>query len=199
MLRGSVLRKLVTVAGIAVLPALYVRTFVLLPLHVPTESMVPAVLPGDHVLVDRLAYVDVGILPRRHPRRGDVVVLRSPRPPHPLLVKRCVGLPGDRIERRGGVLLVDGRAIDASWATNGATNRASNPAADGPRGDFPPVRLGAREIFLLGDQPGRSVDSRRWGAVDENRLVGRAVLVYWSMAPASGHPAGWDRIIEPIR
>ena len=177
-------RELARIGGVATLLALYVRTFLWLPLHVSSESMVPTLLPGDHVMVDRLASVHAaGVLPGGGPRRGDVLVLRAPEGPDHLVVKRCVALPGEEIERRSGQLLVNGRAIDAEWATR-------------PGADFSPVRVGPGQIFVLGDQPSRSVDSRTWGPVDADSYMGRAVVVYWSTS--SRERVGWDRLARSL-
>lgn len=171
------------IACVATLLAIFVRTFIAVPLHVPTDSMVPALLPGDHVLVDRLASIGgLGLLPGDGlPRRGDILVLRAPDPPTRLVVKRCVALPGERIERRAGRLLVDGRVIDAPWA-------------DRVGADFAPVWVGPDQLFVLGDHPSASIDSRRWGAVSTGSRVGRVTLIYWSTA--SPERVGWDRLDE---
>lgn len=144
--------------------------------------MVPALLPGDHVLVDRQAYVAVGRfsapLPPRSPRRGDVVVFR--RPGDVLLVKRVVALPGEIVEIEDGQLWINGE-------------RRSEPWARALQGRIHPLRLRSREIYVIGDQHSRSRDSRHWGPARIEWLRGRAELIYWSSARLDSS-GGWGKI-----
>lgn len=161
---------------------LFVQTFLVGALEVESASMEPALLPGDHVIVDRQAYryaSDVPwLMPSRSPRLGDVVVLR--RPGGVVLVKRVVALPGDIVEVAGGLLRVNGEVSGERWQAVSAER-------------IFPLRLRSREVFVLGDQRAKSRDSRHWGPAKLDWLEGRAVLIYWSQAQA-GSEDGWGKI-----
>lgn len=167
---------------------------------IPSGSMRPTLLEGDVVLVNRLAYdlklplTDVVLLPLAEPRRGDVVTLSSPAG-GTRLIKRIVGLPGDRVAMRDGVLVLNGRPQACSGAqTRGETiapgwvvdaRRATEDLDGRPhpvqflpalpaRRDFAEVRVPAGQYFLLGDNRDNSEDSRFLGSVPRERLIGRA-------------------------
>ncbi len=133
---------------------------------VASRSMAPTLLPEDYVLVDRLVY-DL-----RSPHRGDLVVFRFAQTGDRLFLKRIVGLPGDIIEERGGQFRVEptlpaGAEVmpQASQATGSASLRRRVPPG---------------ELFVLGDNPGTSLDSRTWGTVKFRDVVGKALLICWS-------------------
>ncbi len=148
-------------AIVALLLALFVRTFVLEVVSIPSASMVPTLEPGDQLLVNRFVYSGprYGVLPRRAVRKGDVVVFRPPFDPRQNYVKRCIGLGGEWFD--GGIL---------------------------PSG----------ALWLQGDARERSLDSRRFGAIPESALTGRAIVVLWSRAAAGGAGAS-GRILRQVR
>ncbi|MCG8460512.1 MAG: signal peptidase I, partial [Holophagales bacterium] len=112
------MRRLAQVALLAALPALFVRTFVVRPYKVASLSMSPALLPGDHLLIDRFssrprpASETAPWFPARPLERGDVLVFQLPRRPWVTAVKRCVGLPGEQVSWRGNRLRIDGHPLD---------------------------------------------------------------------------------------
>ena len=166
---------------LALLLGLFVRTFLVEAYVVESGSMSPSLLPGDHVLVNRLIYASSGessfMLPQRAVQRGDVVALR--RPGGEVLFKRVVARGGDVLELRDGRVLVDGRP-EPQWSDSSPSNQRVLERVR-------PIRLRSREIYLLGDARPRSRDSRHWGPVREEWLRGRAVLIYWS-SPEPGSP-----------
>lgn len=198
--------------------ALFVRTYLVQLYRVPSDSMMPGLLPGDHVVVDRFLYganpPGLPLLPARPPRRFEVVVLE--RPGGRRLIKRLLGLPGERIEVRAHRLLVDGKPLDL------APERLLLPGADTPAAaavpaHFGPLRLGDEQYLVLGDQRGVSLDSRSFGPVEARELIGRAILIYWSIPidfgaedsssfakiPGPTHSswvmARWNRCLRPLR
>jgi signal peptidase I len=134
------------VALVALLLALFVRGFLLEVVSIPTDSMVPALLPGDQVLVNRFVHSGprYGLLPRRAPRRGDVVLFRPPFDPRQAYVKRCVGLAGDWFG--GGVL-----AVGTLWVEGDARTRSLDSRSFGA---IPESALRGRAWLVLWSRPG---------------------------------------------
>lgn len=173
-----------------------------------SSSMEPALLVGDHLLIDRLAYAGGGAGPPfRAVARGDVVAFRDPLEPRRLLVKRVAGVAGDRLRLRGGRLWVDGRPVVEPWARRASgfdePYRDEFPAGRPLPPLFEPARRMLREhvrggelvvpagsLFVLGDNRDVSLDSRYWGLVPRGAVVGRAVLVWWSFDAPAEHLRG---------
>lgn len=160
-------------ALLVVATVLAVRAWVLTPFVVPSGSMRPTIRPGSWILVDRLAF-DV------HPIEvGDVVVLRRPArdPGHPgsdYLVKRVIGLPGQRIASRHGRVVVDGHVLRESFLPH-----------DDPTVGIVAQTIPRGEYFVLGDDRNDSVDSRIFGPVPASSIVGEVIAVVWP--PTSAH------------
>ncbi len=182
--------------------ALFVRTYLLQLYLVPSDSMAPGLLPGDHLAVDRFVFGPgpaFGFLPAREPRRFDVVVFRGP---EGFLVKRLLGLPGERVEVRDHRAFVDGAAVEdrdkvAAWLL---LPSADSPAVARVPADFGPLRLGPDQYLALGDQRGVSLDSRVFGPVARRDIVGRAFMIYWSipLGPAAEN-ASFAKLPAPAR
>jgi signal peptidase I len=179
---------------VALVVALYARTFLLQAFRVPSDSMAPNLVAGDHVLVNKFVFKEgSGWLPNRNVRRNDLVVFRLAGEPRQVLVKRCVGRAGDLIEIRDKQLFVNERAVDEPWVEH-RDQRVY------PRSRFAPIELRTRDnygprrvpfghLFCLGDNRDESRDSRDFGAVPEHDVIGRPLLVYWSSAPHRPAPA----------
>ena len=182
---STVVDWLVTIV-IAVAAVLAIKAWIVNPYRIPSSSMEPTLhcaqsLPGDgcearfsdRVLANRFIYHF------REPRRGEIVVFETPptaRQPEPAgcgaggtFVKRLVGLPGDRWEQRRGVIYINGRRLREPYV---------RPARRGNE-SYPPRRIGADEYFMMGDNRARSCDSRKWGTVPRENLVGPVFAVYW--------------------
>jgi signal peptidase I len=180
------------------------KTFVLGAVYVPSGSMEGTLLPGDYVLVNKLSHS------LQRTRVGDVIVFHPPLGAASsgsgegvLFLKRCIATGGDTVEIAGGRITVNGRRLllpgtAALWREPEAGFGA--PAAQ--RIVVPPGHL-----FLLGDNPSASSDSRAWGCVPENNVVGAAALVYWSIRPLQSSGSGnngdgairWSRIGTILR
>lgn len=129
--------------------------------QVEQYSMEPTLLPRDRVLVDKFFYR----LRKQH--RGDVIVLRYPLNPQRNYIKRIVGLPGDTLEVKGGTLYANGR-------------RVTEPYLNGtPQGDYGPFVVPDDSVFVMGDNRNNSEDSRAFGALKKEFIVGEALLIYW--------------------
>jgi signal peptidase I len=139
-----------------------VPIFVAEPMAVPTASMTPTLRPGDSVLVDKLAY-RLG-----EPRRRDLVVFRRPASGE-LMLKRIVGLGGDRVGLEDGVLYVNGRAVAEAFVDRRLVDSVY----------FGPVRVPDGAVFVMGDRRSDSLDSRDFGPVARRRILGRVDLRIW--------------------
>jgi len=160
----SVLEWLLVIGG-ALAVALLVKTFLLQAFYIPSESMVHTLEVGDRVLVNKLSYdvEDVG--------RGDIIVFEKPEGEVGEiqdLIKRAIGLPGETIEGRDGGILIDGEPLDEPYLDEGVIT-----------GDFGPVEVPEGHLFMMGDNRGNSRDSRFFGPVPGDSLVGRAFLRVW--------------------
>jgi len=162
----------VLVVGGALVLALIIRTFLLAAFYIPSESMVNTLEKGDRVLVNKLSY-------HLHPiHRGDVVVFERP-PGEPDttikdLIKRVVGLSGDVVEGRDCKVLINGQALNEPYTDGKCTST------------FGPISVPDGQIFVMGDNRPASQDSRVFGPIDEDLVVGRAFVIIWPI----GH-WGW--------
>jgi signal peptidase I len=166
--RAAVGRGALAIALAALLVA-----FVAEPFGVPTASMAPTVRPGDHVIVDKLAY-RFG-----DPRRGDLIVFHAPGSGE-LMLKRVVALGGDRVAIEDGVVKIDWRAVREPFVDRRLVDSVY----------FGPVRVSAGAVFVMGDRRSDSLDSRTFGAVPRGRIVGRVDLRIWPPAGVGSVVAG---------
>ena len=147
---------------------------------VPTESMKPTILVGDHFFLDKVGFPAnypgalQKYLPVRTIQRSDIVALWSPQSPDIRLVKRVIGLPGETIEMRDRVVYIDGRELDEPYVVH-----TDDRDFDG-RDDFAPLSIPADHFFMMGDNRDNSNDSRFWGLAPRANLIGKPLFVYWS-------------------
>lgn len=157
---------------VAGLFALLIRTFLFAPYKIPTGSMIPTLLVGDKIFVDKISYRF------EPPKRGDIVVFKYPLDPKKDFVKRLVGLPGERIEIRGGVALVNGQPMtDPPFSKNYYYNVDRDDWKYGHTGQV--FEVPAHYYFVLGDNSANSSDSRNWGFVPQHNVLGKAKLIWW--------------------
>ena len=147
---------------------------------VPTESMVPTILVGDHFFLDKVAFPANTpealrkILPERSVRRGDLIVFWSPEQPDLRLVKRVIALPGEKYEIREGDIYINGERINEPYAVH------SVPRAQWRSENLPPLTLPPDGFFMMGDNRDNSRDSRYFGVVHRKALIGKPMFIYWS-------------------
>ncbi len=182
--------------------------------YVPSGSMRPTILPGDAVFVNRMAYdirvpfTRINLWHRGDPARGDIVILLSPADGQ-RLVKRVAGLPGDVIAARDGVLYVNGKPLDYVPAGGGQAAVFLEQLGDHrhpvmwsrlPRraGGFFPRRVPAGHYFVLGDHRDNSADSRYFGFVPRELVLGRAVAVIASFDLEHAGAPRWDRFFTRL-
>lgn len=148
--------------------------------QVPTESMKPTILVGDHFFLDKLAFPGNfpeplrALLPHRSIQRGDIIAFKPPTGDKIPYVKRVIAIGGDTIEMRSRNVIVNGRKLDESYKIY------SEYAADASRDNFEPQVVPPDSFFVMGDNRDNSNDSRYWGFVDRNSIIGKPLFVYWS-------------------
>ena len=185
--------------------AIFVIIFLTQAFQIPSESMEQTLLVGDYLLVDKVYYGDGGhwgeIMPYHQVQRGDIIVFKWPVKPQQHFVKRVIGVPGDRIRMMHGRVFVNGKETEEKYAVFKAHNY------DFYRDDFPNVRYRSRQVtdawwqdfpgfirngdllvpeghyFVLGDNRDQSLDSRYWGFVPRENIVGKPFLIYLSLQP----------------
>ncbi|MCL4524382.1 MAG: signal peptidase I [Acidobacteria bacterium] len=195
---------------VTVLLALFGTSFVVQAFKIPSPSMEPTLLVGDHLLVNKFVYGGRGawydaLLPYREIQRGEVIVFKFPFDDHAHYVKRVIAVPGDRLKITDQQVYVNGRPLDEPY-------KVHDPAVYDPFGDnFPPadrffLRRNVRsewaeellrhvqrnelvvppqKYFVMGDNRDHSWDSRYWGFVDREAVMGRPVMIYWSVDATS--------------
>ena len=176
-LRRAVLSALLVVLMLAAL-GLIMAGLVFEHFWVPTPSMAATLTPGDHVLVDRLAYRV------KAPQRGDVVVFHPPGQ-EAVYIKRIIGVPGDTISLRDGAVYVNGRRLDEPYVREsaGALER-TDPWSSGDTASWSlvtPYVVPAGNYFVMGDNRTDSDDSRDWGPVPRAAVLGEAVVTFWPL------------------
>ncbi|MBI4119420.1 MAG: signal peptidase I [Parcubacteria group bacterium] len=153
--------ELLEVVLIAVLAVWLIRTFLIQPFLISGSSMEPNFSDGHYLLIDELSYRF------RQPHRGEVIVFRSPTDDSTYFIKRIIGLPGEKVTIKGGEISVNGALLKESYLPGGRTV-----------GDRE-ISLGANQYFVLGDNRAYSFDSRNWGPLAADRIVGIVRLRLW--------------------
>ncbi|MEE4271821.1 MAG: signal peptidase I [Thermoanaerobaculales bacterium] len=196
-------REFVEVLLIFVIFTLFVRTFVVAHINVPTPSMEPAVLVGDHILVNRFVYAPHWdsplhrLLPYREPQVGDIVTFAQPDRPRRDLIKRVVAVPGDTLAIESKQLIRNHVHTVEAWARHTDPtvwpNDESTPPSRRTRDHLDETLIPSGHVFCLGDNRDQSQDSRVFGPVARSDVRGRALLVYWSFDPSGAESAGGVR------
>lgn len=196
---------------------------------VPTGSMVPTILEGDRIFVNKLAYslrlpfTTVHLVAWDDPQRGDIVVFFSPSD-QKRLVKRVVGLPGDEISLRNNRLVINGEVARYEWLDEEELDEAArnrqpqgrffeeaiggmdHPVAFSPyqpveqrARNFGPIKVPEGQFFVMGDNRDNSRDSRFFGTVERDRIVGRAAAVAFSLDRKEGFQPRWSRSFQKLQ
>src|SRR3954466_12928935 len=184
----STLREYAESIVIAVILALFVRTWVVQAFKIPTGSMENNLLIGDHLLVNKFIFgptplaIGRAVLPVRPIRRGDIVVFKYPDEPDRDFIKRVIGLPGETIELKNKKVHVNGHPLDEPYIhflTPPSTDYQEVTSSD-VRERFGPVTVPPNQYFVMGDNRDNSQDSRYWGFLPRENVKGKALLIYWS-------------------
>ncbi|MDF1578117.1 MAG: signal peptidase I [Desulfobulbales bacterium] len=182
--KKSLFREYAEAIIIALLLALFIRAFVVQAFKIPSGSMIPTLLIGDHILVSKFIYglrnpfTGTVLIPVREPARLDVVVFKFPLNPSQDFIKRVIALPGDTVAIINKEVFVNGARLENDPGVH--DNDHVIPAENSPRDNFGPVTVPAGSLFVMGDNRDNSHDSRFWGFVDFKDLKGKAFVLYWS-------------------
>lgn len=192
----STFREYAEAIGMALLLALFIRTFIVQAFKIPSGSMIPTLQIGDHILVNKLSYgvrlpfLESYLVEFKKARRGDVVVFVFPEDRSKDFIKRVIGVEGDLVEIRGKKLYINNQPVEDSHA---------HFEGDDPLGglhirdDYGPTRVPQGHIFVMGDNRDRSYDSRFWGFVSLEDVKGKAFLIYWSW-DGTDRWVRWERL-----
>ncbi len=170
---------------VALIIALLIRTFIVQAFRIPSGSMIPTLLVGDHILVNKLAY-RFG-----EPHRLDVVVFKFPLDSNKDYIKRVIGLPGDRLKIVNKVVFINGKSLKEPYVRH--TDSRIIPRGIQPRDNYGPVVVPPGHYFVMGDNRDSSYDSRFWGFVSRKALIGKALIIYFSWDPHGANPLHWVR------
>jgi len=175
--RKSTVREYFESIVITAIIALFATTFTIQAFKIPTGSMESNLLIGDHLLVNKFVYglhnsLLSGLLPYKEPKRGDVIVFKYPNTPEVAYVKRLIGMPGDTVEIKGRTVYINGNPLKEDYTQH--INPNSIYDEDGP------FKIPEGQYFAMGDNRDNSMDSRAWGNVPRDYLLGKPLVTYWS-------------------
>jgi len=180
----SVIREYAEAIIIAVLLALVIRAFIVQAFKIPSGSMKPTLLVGDHILVSKFIYgikipfTEKELFHLSNPKHADIVVFEYPVDPSKDFIKRVIGLPGDTVRIENKQVYVNDQPLTEPYAV--FNDDKVLPAAVSPRDNMDPIVVPARSLFVMGDNRDESYDSRFWKFVDMDALKGKAFIIYWS-------------------
>lgn len=200
--KKSKIQEYVEAIIIAILIALFVRTFIVQAFKIPSGSMKPTLLVGDHLLVNKFVYgvkipfIRTTLIPVSDPQRDDVVVFIYPEDRSKDFIKRVIAVAGDTIEIRNKKIFINGKPYRDVHGVN--VDDFIVPGSVQPRDNFGPVTVPPGKIFVMGDNRDQSYDSRFWGFVDLKDVLGKAFIIYWSW-DREQREVRWDRIGKVIR
>jgi signal peptidase I len=188
--KKSTLREYFESIVIAVILALFVRTFVVQAFKIPTGSMENNLLIGDHLLVNKFIFgptesaLERTLLAVGPVKRLDIVVFKYPEEPDRDFIKRVIGLPGETVELRAKKVYINGKPIDEPYVhfleQPGHGSEAAEITSFDVRERYGPVTVPPNQYFVMGDNRDNSQDSRYWGFLRRDYIKGKALLIYWS-------------------
>ncbi len=177
---------------IALVLALVIRAFVVQAFSIPSGSMIPTLLVGDYLLVNKFSYgirnpfTNKVMISTWKPQRGDVAVFIFPQDPSKDYIKRLVGLPGDRVQIINKKVFINGQLFQTPQVR--FADKELIPANQSPRDNFGPVVVPKDSYFFMGDNRDQSYDSRFWGFVPMDALRGKAEIIYFSWEGTDHQP-----------
>lgn len=194
--KKSVLREYTEAIIIAILLALFIRTFIVQAFKIPSGSMIPSLLVGDHIIVNKFIYgvkipfIDKTLIPVSSPKRNDVIVFIYPVDQSKDFIKRAIGLPGDRIRIIDQKIYINDKLFDDQYGRY--DNGMKTMPLKSNNQMFTSITVPENHLFVMGDNRDHSYDSRFWGFVPLKYVKGKAMIIYWSWPH-------WKRFINLIR
>lgn len=188
LFKKSVPREYLESIVVAVVLALFIRTFAFQAFKIPTGSMETNLLIGDHLIVNKIVYSpsegrwEDKMLAKKPLKRGHVVIFKFPEDPNKDFIKRVIGLPGETIEIKDKRVFVNGKPLDEPYTHFLEPPLSHDDPEYGMRGgdNWGPKVVPPGSVFVMGDNRDNSHDSRYWGFLPEDQIKGRALMVYWS-------------------
>jgi len=191
------LRENIEAIVIAVILALFIRTFVVQAFKIPSGSMKPTLQIGDHILVNKFIYgvklpfIMTKIIPVTEPTHGDIIVFKYPQDPDKDFIKRVIGVPGDTVKVRNKKIYINNVQLSIDHGVH--SDPRIIPGQMNQRDNFGPVTVPENSYFVMGDNRDNSYDSRFWGFVGEKAIKGKAFIIYWSW-DSDNFGVRWGRI-----
>jgi signal peptidase I len=212
--RKSTAREYFESIVVAVILALFIRTWVVQAFKIPTGSMEENLLIGDHLLVNKFVFaptasgVERTVLPVDDITRGDIIVFKYPEEPERDFIKRVIGLPGETLEVRAKKVYINGQPLDEPYVhfLQPASHYQEYTSAD-LRERYGPVTVPDGHYFMMGDNRDNSQDSRYWGFMPKGHIKGKALMIYWSYDYDTGSSGSffnfftrtrWERLLRQI-
>jgi signal peptidase I len=195
--KSSKIKEYAEAIVIAILIAVFIRTFIVQAFKIPSGSMKPTLEIGDHILVNKLSYgvkipyLRKTMIPTGEPKRGDIAVFIYPVDKSKDFIKRVIGVGGDVVEIRNKKVFVNDTVVNDAYAVH--NEEVIFPKSIQPRDNFGPVKVPEGTIFVMGDNRDQSYDSRFWGFVRLEDVIGKAFIIYWSWDSDDFSPR-WSRI-----
>jgi len=202
MEKKKAIRETIEAIVVALVLALTIRTFVVQAFKIPSSSMEPTLLIGDHILVNKFIYgipvpfTDIKLVPFATPKRWDVIVFRFPLDKRKDYIKRVVGLEGDTVEVIDKKVFINGKEIEDNYGFHKDT--IIFPKENQHRDNFGPFTVPKDSVFVMGDNRDSSFDSRFWGVVNLSEIKGKAFIIYWSW-DSNDHWVRFSRFAKWIR
>ena len=209
--KKSVFREYAEAIIIALILALFIRSFIIQAFKIPSGSMENTLQVGDHILVSKFSYGikipnkipfwnikifrDIRLF-EKMPERGDIIVFEFPRDEKRDFIKRVIGLPGDVLEIKAQAVYINGQPIKEKYAIHREPYREDRALY--PRDNYGPVVIPDRALFMMGDNRENSQDSRYWNFLDIDRVKGKAFIIYWSW-DSIGFNVRWNRFSKLIK
>jgi signal peptidase I len=187
---------------IAILIAFFIRTFIVQAFKIPSGSMKPTLLIGDHILVNKFIYgvkipfIRKNLISISEPKRDDVIVFIYPEDRSKDFIKRVIGVGGDTIEIRNKKIFLNGLPFQDTHGVY--VDDFIIPGTIQPRDNFGPMTVPKGAVFTMGDNRDQSYDSRFWGVVDLKDVLGKAFIMYWSWN-REDHNVRWSRLGRLVR
>jgi len=200
--KKSTLREYAEAIAIAIIIALFIRTFIVHPFKIPSGSMLPTLEIGDQIMVNKFIYgaklpfLRNTIIPGSIPQRGDIIVFIYPQDKSKDFIKRVIALGGERVEIKDKKIFINGKPYQDGYGVY--NDEVIIPGSLRPRDNMKPLVVPPDSLFVMGDNRDDSYDSRFWGVVEQKDIIGKAFIIYWSWDRNDFRPR-WNRLFNLLK